>query len=94
MARWLEFPTELGVAPQELDLLRTLRVASSEGAAVSYLFKFRHAAPHGGAWLVGVARAYPISGSPRLGGSDTFSRFVRLDEKSLDEHVRDFYDGT
>ena len=49
---------------------------------------------HDGAWLVGVAGAYPIDGPPSLGGSDTFSKFARLDEKSLDEHVRDFYEGT
>lgn len=81
LARWLCEVTELGRAPDEMELIGTRRgpaTLSGGGEAVLFLFRFRLRSPHWSAsrgWMVGVA------------GPWTGSCYQAEDECSLDEHV-------
>jgi hypothetical protein len=91
MVRWLQFPTEFGCAPEELERLAVVRGADGEGAiGIYYFFKFRHPAHDGGKWLVGVAGPYGEKGPARLAGSATFSQFTPLGDKDLNGHIREY----
>jgi len=93
MVAWLIFPTELGRAPDEIELMKVLPVPSEAGPASAYLFRFRTLEPHWSAmdgWMAGLAGPFLDAEAPttRSLGS-TFSCFRAWDEMSADEHCRD-----
>lgn len=90
MVKWLQWPTEFGCAPRDIQVLAIVRTLEGMDSRTFYFFRFRHPAFEGGVWLVGVAGPYPLSGSPMLEGSITFSKFEPLKSKTLDAHVRTF----
>jgi hypothetical protein len=89
MAQWLEFPTELGCSPKEIQTLAVLRLEEDHNSVLLYLLKYRHPGLEEGSWVVGVAGTYPENGPVTLMGPSTFSKFQRLDKKSLKEHIFD-----
>ncbi len=92
LVQWLEHPAELGVAPNEIKLLRVVEHRNEEGKPVkSFFFKFFETNFANGSWLLGMAGPYLDVGTAYLGGSDTFSHFIELDSRSIEEHIRDFY---
>jgi hypothetical protein len=99
MIGWLCFGTELGREPDEIELL-TKEVRGEPGEdgrkrLVEYFFfKFRVVEDHWSkkdGWMVGMAGGYSKDEEPTgSGGSGTFSKFAKLDAKSLKEHVADY----
>lgn len=93
MAAWLAYPTELGVEPDEIELLRAIEVQTPDGPSDLYVFRFRTSKPHWAAkhgWMVGVAGPYVRSDQPTAQGlGHTFSRLAREDALTLQEHVDD-----
>jgi hypothetical protein len=60
LVNWLEFPTELGKAPDEIELLEKITLPSTEPLDY-YVFKFRTTLPHWAAqygWMLGVCGPY------------------------------------
>ncbi len=56
LVNWLEFPTELGTAPDEIELLE--RITLNEGEELDYyVFKYRTKTRY--SWMIGVSGPYP-----------------------------------
>jgi hypothetical protein len=79
LANWLEFPTELGALPDEMEHLKRVTIAVDATANAHYeVFKFRVNGPHWAAkdgWILGVAGPYFDNSKPYDLPSATFSRF-------------------
>jgi hypothetical protein len=95
MAGWLTFGTELGRAPDEIELMKV--VSEDVGAPYDimdwYLFRYRTFPPHWSAekgWMAGVSGPFKRQDAPStMSYGDTFSTFDSWDSKTPDEHVRD-----
>lgn len=91
MVGWLAYPTELGSAPDEIELLTTVELPESDDRSDLYVFRFRKHAPHWAAehgWMIGVAGPYLRSEQPTTNGlGATFSRMEAEDSKTLAEHI-------
>lgn len=91
MVEWLLYPTELGRAPDEIRQIESVPLETNAGLADLYVFAFRTHPPHWLSekdWVVGVAGPFLVSRQPTFESlGATFSRFERLSEKSLDEHI-------
>jgi hypothetical protein len=93
MVDWLTYPTELGRAPDEIELMKTLPgpTPPDGGPTDLYVFRFRTREPHPAAakgWLAGVAGPYPREGTAPEDFGGTFSTFEPWDAKSPEEHAR------
>jgi hypothetical protein len=93
MVRWLMYPTELAQAPDAIEEARVVPIETNDGAADLYVYKFRTFEPHWAAekgWMVGVAGPFVQREQPTIRSlGATFSRFEPLDDKPLEEHVRE-----
>jgi hypothetical protein len=95
LVNWLTHPHELGRAPDELELMRTVTFDSETdmGLVDYYLFRFHLDGEHwatklGG--MVGVAGPFVRKDAPTVQSlGDTHSQFRRWDDKTLEEHVAD-----
>ena len=91
LVRWAAHPNELGVPPEEIELMKTFRVASDEGPSEHvYLFRFReYARPWapGEGWMAGIAG--PIRDGEAL--DSPWSSFTRWDSMSPDQHFNKLY---
>lgn len=94
MVRWLMSPSELGRAPDEIELIGTVPVTTSDGAATYTYFVFRYRARERltrqmGEWLVGVSGPF-LDGSPSIDGlGDTFSSAEEWDDRPVEQWVDD-----
>lgn len=89
LVMWLEFPTEMGRPPQEIELLRVEELESQEGVRqTSYVYRFRSDDFHEGKWLLGLAGPYASEGPPRIGARNTFSHFGEYDPHGLEEAIQ------
>ncbi|MBM3465457.1 MAG: hypothetical protein FJX76_25470 [Armatimonadetes bacterium] len=82
MVRWLCFPTELGHAPTEIELVHREQVKQGRIEWLMYLFKFRT----DDGWCAGEAgpfRADTLSTQ----GKFTFSNFRGFDALTHEEHL-------
>lgn len=85
LVNWLEFPTELGVAPNEIELLEKITLNESE-ALDYYVFKYRTNKSHH--WMIGVSGPYledSILFAPPL---RVFSRFNVLNSITTENEAR------
>ena len=95
LVNWLIHPTELGRAPEEIELVRPVSfdTKTDAGWAEYYLFRFRTEPPHWAArygWLAGVSGPFLRKDRPTIQAlGDTFSAFTPWDRKSENEHVDD-----
>lgn len=95
LVNWLIHPTELGRAPDEIELVTTIPfdTETDAGWADYYLFRFRTEPPHWSArygWLAGVSGPFLRKDQPTIQAlGDTFSAFTPWDRKSPLEHVDD-----
>jgi hypothetical protein len=95
LVNWLIHPTELGRAPEEVELVRAVPfdTGTDAGWADYFLFRFRTDAPHWAArygWLAGVSGPFLRKDQPTIQAlGDTFSAFVPWDRKPEAEHVDD-----
>lgn len=93
MVEWLTFPTELGRAPDEIELMRRVPVELEDGREtfVYFIFRFRTHEPHWAAkdgWLAGVAGPYKKSEFPTMNSLGyTFSSFTPWQEFDVREHL-------
>jgi hypothetical protein len=91
MVDWLIYPTELGRAPHEIELLRTVEARLGGDDMLYYVFKFRTHPPHWAAedgWMLGVAGPFLARIAPSTAAyGETFSTFAKLDETDVDAYV-------
>lgn len=93
MVQWLTFPTELGRAPDHIELMTTIErdLGPDAGVVVYFVFRFKTDPPHWSAedgWMAGVAGPFSKSDFPTTQAwGDTFSTFTRWDEFSAEEHL-------
>jgi hypothetical protein len=93
MVRWLVFPTELGRAPDQIELMRVVSgdYGPPDGVLEWYLFRFRTRPPHWSAkdgWMAGVAGPFKKSDAPSTTAyGDTFSKFTRWGSLTPEQHV-------
>ena len=93
LANWLEFPTKLGVCPEEIEYIKRVTIDfDKQKNQVHYeVFKFRvnehHWASKDG-WLLGVVGPYYDDSKPYDFPNFTNSRFVGIDHVSPEEEVK------
>lgn len=101
MVDWLTFGTELDREPDEIELIHveTRREGKlfKRGPHIDYyFFKYRVTEEHSAAedgWMVGMAGGYErTSRGTTDGDGGTFSRFTSFEEKSIEEHVKEYLD--
>ena len=76
LVNWLEFPTELGYAPDEIEMIK--KVTLEKEAIDYYTFKYRSQSPRWVKqldWMIGVAGPYQIDSKPYDIPLRVFSRF-------------------
>ena len=89
MVNWLEFPTELGQAPEQILSLKTVTVGL-ELPDYYYVFKFKTSAPRWAKkleWMIGVCGPYYPQSAPFDVPSKIFSRFHRLGDVDAEAEV-------
>jgi hypothetical protein len=93
MVDWLCFPTELGRAPDHIELMATVErnLGSPAGVFVYYVFRFKTDPPDESAedgWMAGVSGPFRKQDFPTTESwGDTFSTFTKWEEFSAEEHV-------
>jgi hypothetical protein len=90
LVNWLEFPTELGIAPHEITLLTKVTVEENE-ALDYYVFQYRTMPPHWAAqygWMIGVSGPYTTTSNPYDIPFRVYSRFNTSDSISAEDEVR------
>ena len=88
LVTWLEFPTELGRAPDEIKFFATVSLGSDE---VYNVFQYRSQQPRWAAklgWMIGVVGPYSSSSSPYDVPKRIFSRFNSVGSISPEEEVK------
>ena len=101
MVDWLTFGTELNREPDEIELIHVETRQSKKlirpGPHIDhYFYKFRVTEEHWAkeeGWMVGMAGGYqrtPRGTTMHNGG--TFSKFEPFEEKSIEEHVKEYLD--
>ena len=93
MVAWLLHPDELGRAPDEIELIETVGVETTEAERTHdyYVFRFRMLEPHPAAangWMAGVSGPF-VRGDPPTTASlgETFSTFEPAEGKTAQQHV-------
>jgi hypothetical protein len=84
-SRWAGHPMELGVPPEEIELMGRFPVKVDGGTGDVYLFRFREFPKPwepGEGWMAGIAG--PMRDGEAIGSS--WSRFERWDSQSPEEH--------
>ena len=95
MVNWLIFPTELGRAPDQIELMKVVEIdtQTEDGIIEFYVFRFRTLPPHWAAkdgWMAGISGPYLQTDPPgELSPSETFSSFEPWESKTPEEHVGD-----
>jgi hypothetical protein len=89
LVNWLEYPTELGQAPDEIELLSVITIPDDEPLDY-YVFRYRTESPHWAAkynWMLGVAGPYRKDSLPYDVPLRVFSRFNELNSVSPETEV-------
>lgn len=89
LVTWLEFPTELGRAPDEIKFLSSISI--DNGLSFYYVFQYRSHQPRWAAklgWMIGVAGPYTLESSPYDVPRRIFSRFKAMGTVRLEEEVK------
>jgi hypothetical protein len=98
MVDWLTYPTELGRAPDEIELMKVISrdLGGDEGVCDYYLFRFRLHPPHEMAsegWLAGIAGPFRQKEEPTTNAlGHTFSAFEKWDSRKSDDHLQHILD--
>ncbi|MCW3071131.1 MAG: hypothetical protein JWO44_1021 [Bacteroidetes bacterium] len=93
MVNWLIYPTELGRAPDAIELMKVVETESNdpaEGVVEFYLYRFKSDHPdwQKDGWMAGVAGYFLKKDKPSTNVYGyTFSTFEKWDDKTPDEHV-------
>lgn len=98
LANWLEFPTELGKCPDEIEFVKqvTILFNNNEDEKIYYqVFRFKTHAPHWAAndgWIMGVTGPY-FDDMPAYGCAMAFSRFVVEEKTSPEQEAQWMHDN-
>lgn len=79
LVNWLEFPTELGNAPDEIEIIR--KITMKNELIDYYAFKYRSQSPNWAKqldWMIGVSGPYQENSKPYDTPVRVFSRFNSL----------------
>jgi hypothetical protein len=90
LVSWLEYPTELGKAPDEIELMEKITLQENE-ELVYYVFKFRTIMPHWAArsnWMIGVVGPYQPKTPPFQEPLRVYSRFNQLQRVSPESEAK------
>lgn len=90
LTTWLEFPTELGEAPHEVELFTTVAIDGILSHTY-YVFRYRMKNDHWAAgynWMFGVVGPYHPSSRPYDIPTRIFSRFNRIDTTTAEGEAR------
>jgi hypothetical protein len=90
LVTWLEFPTELGQAPHEIELYATI-VLNEGDDQTYYVFKYRMTGDHWATennWMLGVTGPYRSESQPYDIPRRIFSRFYSVDRISARGEVQ------
>jgi hypothetical protein len=90
LVNWLEFPTELGSSPAEIEFITVVRMHDNEPLDY-YVFKYKTKLPHSLGqhyWMIGVAGPYRETSKPYEVVLRVFSRFNILDTISPEDEVQ------
>ncbi len=90
LVTWLEFPTELGRAPHEIELYTTVDLNELVDQTY-YVFKYRMTGDHWAVdnnWMLGVAGPYDSESQPYDTPRRIFSRFYSIDRISARGEVQ------
>lgn len=85
LVNWLEFPTELGTAPDEIEFLEKITLNESEDLDY-YVFKYRTAMKYN--WMIGVSGPYKKDYLLYEAPLRVFSRFKTLESVSPENEVK------
>lgn len=89
LVNWLEYPTELNAAPDEIELLKKITLVEDGKDHDYYVFKFRvykHWAAASG-WMTGTAGPYYENSLPFDLPRGTYSNFNKLGNLTPDEEA-------
>jgi hypothetical protein len=90
LVNWLEFPTELGHAPDEIELFAKVP-PQGDGSSDYYVFRFRTTTPQWAArngWMIGVAGPYGKESPPYDAPRRIYSRFNSMETTSALNEVQ------
>lgn len=90
LARWLMHQNELGAAPSEMELIRTIAVGGDSKIGSLMLFRFRTDPPHWASksgWMAGVAGPYWDGDEPPDFAQATFSELTPFDRLTVEQHL-------
>lgn len=90
LVNWLEFPTELGNAPDEIEFLTKVTLLEID-ILDYYVFKYRTLTPRWAAqysWMLGVSGPYTNTSMPYDVPRRVFSRFNTIDSVSAESEVQ------
>lgn len=87
---WLMHGNELGVAPAQIEPLKSIRVEEASRQGTCFLFRFRAPDGHWAAengWMAGVAGPFWDNDRKETSGRLTFSELQPLDARTEEEHL-------
>jgi len=94
LANWLDFPTELGTGPDEMNYLKKVTIGLDEYPCSLdyYVYSFKMHDTHwaaGNGWMLGVVGPYSQDSKPYDHPGATFSRFNNnSDKEAPDEEAK------
>jgi hypothetical protein len=89
LVNWLEFPTELGVPPDEIEFVEKVSLGEN-GDLDYYVFRYRMMRRHWAkriGWMVGVSGPYNRESNPYDIPRQVFSRFRTIESTSAQSEV-------
>jgi len=90
LVTWLEFPTELGRAPDEIELIRAVTLEETT-RQIYYVFRFRMVTPHWSTkfnWMIGVVGPYSEESEAFDMPAKIFSRFNTVADTIIEDEVQ------
>jgi hypothetical protein len=95
MVNWLVYPTELGRAPNDIELMKVVDLDSrgKDGVVSFYVFRFRTTGNHWAAkngWTAGIAGGYRKADAPTTDSlGHTFSAFKSAASLTPEQHLQE-----
>ena len=90
MANWLEFPTEMGACPDEIEHVKQVIIDFDGNNVMYHVFKFRINEPHWAAkkgWMFGVVGPFFDDSKPYDKAVATFSRLNSISATTPEEET-------
>ena len=91
LVNWLEFPTELDKAPDDIKYVKRVTIKFNENDIFYHVFKYMTNEPHWAAengWMLGVVGPYFNDSKPYDFPSATFSRCNKVGEIEAEDEAK------